>query len=117
MSVLDRARYAHQPAQPAPRVSLARHLSSPEALPGILTARPHTPVTTPGGVPIGFGLTHEHEIYRMRTRPELYDERDLEAAFDLRDLQVPDDMWDWDCARCRMAVITEPGAPCPMCKC
>jgi len=65
-----------------PRINVSKHYSTPEALP---VGAPRPAHVDPVGRfdPIGLGLGHAGEIYRMRTLPHLYDERDVESALDL----------------------------------
>lgn len=67
------------------------------------------------------GIPPEHELYRVRTRPELYPEWLVEAVHTHRAALVErvnmlQSAYDWDCTACRSAVITpEITDPCPRC--
>jgi hypothetical protein len=118
MSVLDRAAYAHQPINPAqhlPRVSVLRHLDGPDAIPMGAGETVNNRPLPPGSTHIGL-LDTDGEVYRMRTQPHLYDEWHLEFSAEMRDASVPDDMFDWDCHRCKRAVLTaDITDACPIC--
>lgn len=75
------------------------------------------------------GITeHDREIYRVRTRPHLYDDWHVAMVDDQRALFVTRlekrlgvELMDWDCHKCHSAVITRADTytedtKCPKCE-
>lgn len=105
--------------------NMASYASAPDTVP--FSTKPSRPADT-FGVRASMRTREERldwisaETYRMRTRPELYDERDLDTA-EQRRMDLVDGLWrhgvhayDWDCHACRRAVITaDPSDRCPRC--
>lgn len=91
---------------------IARHYSTPEALP-TGARRTHDrrhPIGT--ATPIGL-IDRGAELYRMRTQSHLYDERDVELALDLeREAVAP--LLLADCHRCLAThAVTSDTDTCP----
>ena len=76
---------------------------------------------------LSLGSTWEHEIWRIRNLPHLYSEADIEQADVMRNVWVHKltqrigvEYVDWDCNKCRRAVLTPRGIfheniTCPEC--
>jgi hypothetical protein len=106
-----------QARYPAPR-SLDRHRSTPEALKVVTSFPDNDRRHRIGSVTsIGFGMSRASELYRMRTMPHLYDERDVESALDLeRDIVRRSGHLLADCHRCRATLhVTDDTDACPTC--
>lgn len=94
-------------------VNLARHYSTPEALP---TGHRRThdrrhPIGT--ATPIGLAMGHAAELYRMRTQSHLYDEQHVEATLDLERIRVAPLLLA-DCHRCAATIpVTTDTDTCP----
>lgn len=99
--------------------TLPRHLDrlqdGSDALPRG-SAHPAIPYT--GGRPIGVGIPAEHEMFRVRTRPELYPDWMVAQIHEHRAaLAARADMFDWDCHACQSSVFTHGITdPCPRCR-
>lgn len=71
--------------------------------------------------PVGIGMPAAHEIYLMRTRPELYPEWLVDQAMEHRDnlvriVNTHTPVYDWDCRACQHAVLTHVlDSRCPLC--
>lgn len=66
----------------------------------------------------GTAFLRDRELFRMRTRPELYDDWMREVVEDAR-VKVAEDagMYDWDCHRCHASVLTYSlEDKCPRCR-
>lgn len=96
------------------RLNLGRYTDGPDALPRG-TARRHRPGTQVNFFGDLADAVRDSELYRIRTFPHLYDEREVSLAHEMRELQIAHvEGFDWDCHTCKMAVITAgPSDPCP----
>jgi hypothetical protein len=100
---------------------IAAFLDKLEDGPDALTVR-HTPA--PGPRPytgrqrnVSLGIPPEHELFRIRTRPELYPDWLVQQVHTHRAaLAARVDMFDWDCHACESAVFTHGITDaCPRC--
>lgn len=95
-----------------------RHRTGPDAL-----AFTSTPVLKKGWSTgysnVTLGHTHDEELYKVRTKPHLYEGWHVDMVEDLRVAYLdtlPDDAEDWDCHHCKASVVTiGPDARCPRC--
>lgn len=78
----------------------------------------------PQPVPTGFGLSlvpPDYELYRMRSRPELYPDWLVDSVHTHRAALIErvnshTQVVDWDCSKCKRAVVTRSTADkCPNC--
>lgn len=67
---------------------------------------------------VSLGHTHDGELFKVRTRPELYEDWHVDMVNDQREAYMatlPDTYLDWDCHKCKRSVVTDGPAPCPNC--
>lgn len=94
---------------------LDRLQDGPDALP---LGSAHTQIPRKTKDSIGVGIPAEHEMFRVRTRPELYPDWMVAQIHTHRAaLATRADMYDWDCHACQSSVFTHGVTdPCPRCR-
>jgi hypothetical protein len=107
----------HDPSKYGRSPGIAKHLSTPEAFHVVTQLRENNRPLPAGTAPVGIGLGHAHELYRMRTMSHLYDERDVEVLIDLERIRARSTGHLLaDCHRCKTTAQVTPDADaCPTC--
>jgi len=100
-----------------------RHRTGPDALTFRLASDyQHQRDWRPGYSNVSVGHKHDEELYKVRTKPHLYEDWHVRMVEDLRAVYVADctavlgeAVEDWNCHHCKTVVLTREGDACPHC--